>query len=352
MNILFVTPSGTKGKGGIKSFTEQISKNIGNKLDCNLIVAVSRGNYSKYLSFFFIFILFFKIIFLHLSNKCNLVHLNVASRGSCYRKIFISYVCKMLSIPYVIHLHGGDFENFYSKTIIKNNIKKFFFDAKKIIVLGQKGKLFVQKLLQINENKIHILLNSTDKISKKKIKTNNITKISFFGDLIERKGVYDIVKALKKIKKNTNYHMNFYGNGEKTKLLKTIHNQKLTNFIKVNHWVDNNTVKKILINTDILILPSYIENLPMIIVEGMAAGCSIITTNVGSINEIIIDRYNGIIIKPGDIIELSKSIELLIENKAFRNKISKNAKNYHSKNLNIKNYIKNLKKIWKESIKT
>ena len=144
--------------------------------------------------------------------------------------------------------------------------------------------------------------------------------------------------------------MNFYGSGEKDKLANSILKNKLTNLININDWVSNNEINNILLDTDILLVPSYAENLPMIIVEGMAAGCAIITTNVGSISEIVKHNFNGLVISPGNVLDLRRSIENLINDDDLREFLSINAIKYHEKNLELKKYIKNLKELWIQSL--
>ena len=62
--------------------------------------------------------------------------------------------------------------------------------------------------------------------------------------------------------------------------------------------------------------------------RGMAAGhigLSVVATDVGGIPELVLDGYNGFLIKPGDIKSLARKIDILIQNKKLREKMGRRA---------------------------
>ncbi len=60
-------------------------------------------------------------------------------------------------------------------------------------------------------------------------------------------------------------------------------------------WVGPSEVAELIAASDVLVLPSFDENLPMSVIEGMAAGLAIIATPVGAVKDIIIDGRTGIL---------------------------------------------------------
>ncbi len=75
--------------------------------------------------------------------------------------------------------------------------------------------------------------------------------------------------------------------------------------------------------SDIFILPSFAEGLPIALLEAMACELPVISTRVGGIPDLV-DRENGILIEPGDARGLTKALEILIKDKKLRETMGAN----------------------------
>ena len=75
----------------------------------------------------------------------------------------------------------------------------------------------------------------------------------------------------------------------------------LVSRVAVPGWVGSDGVERLIANSSILVLPSFVENLPMSVIEGMAAGLAVVATPVGAVEEIIEHEKTGLLIPPGDV---------------------------------------------------
>jgi len=75
----------------------------------------------------------------------------------------------------------------------------------------------------------------------------------------------------------------------------------------------SNDIPAILSAIDIFVLPSFIEGLPMVLLEAMAAGKPVIATRVGEIPRVLEHGKSGIIVEPGDIMQLKDAVKSLIK---------------------------------------
>src|SRR5262249_5764376 len=73
---------------------------------------------------------------------------------------------------------------------------------------------------------------------------------------------------------------------------------------------------------DIFVLPSFVEGLPIALLEGMAMGLPVVSTNVFAIPEAIKHGETGLLIDPGDTDTLAKRITELASDKALRERLS------------------------------
>jgi len=81
-----------------------------------------------------------------------------------------------------------------------------------------------------------------------------------------------------------------------------------------------------LCNSNFYIHPSYIENSPNSVCEAMALGMPIISTNVGGINSLINDKFEGLLVQEGEPYSLAAAIIELINNYEYAKLLAKNAR--------------------------
>ena len=88
-------------------------------------------------------------------------------------------------------------------------------------------------------------------------------------------------------KNNKKWNSTIVGDGDIEEIKALIKKLNISDRVKVTGWLSREDSQGLLIKSDILVLPSYAENLPLSVIEGMAFGLSIITTPVGATPEII-----------------------------------------------------------------
>ena len=155
----------------------------------------------------------------------------------------------------------------------------------------------------------------------KKQKENKIIKVALVARMLKDKGIYEFVEAAKILKsKKIKCRFLLIGDIDKknpTSLKKSIleewNDQKIIEWLG---WVEN--VKDILLETDILCLPSYREGLPKSLLEGAAIGLPLVTCNTVGCREVVLDGINGYLVPIKESKKLALAILKLIENRELR----------------------------------
>jgi len=137
------------------------------------------------------------------------------------------------------------------------------------------------------------------------------------------RGVDLLINTLPEIlEKHTDVELTIAGAGSMESVIRNVFNK--FNQVKFTNYAAEESVK-FHEEFDIAIVPSNgSEGTSLSLLEAMAGGCAVIATDVGGITNIILNGYNGIIIKPSKI-ELKNAIEKLICNIQLRNKLINNA---------------------------
>lgn len=340
--VLIIGPSPLKSKGGMATvIQEMLESEILNKdFELGMHESYRDGN----IFYRLIFSIYSFIKFLFIYKKYDIFHLHVASNGSTFRKMLYAKVIKKSAKKIILHIHGGQYLEFYRNLSKKNQdrVKKFLITADYVIALSEKWKEnfeinFNLKNCAVLENGIDITKYEKAKKYPQKLNKNFL----FLGRIVEDKGIFDLIEALLiAVKKHSDFCVYVGGEGETRKVLDLIKKYKLENNFKLVGWLNEKRKIEILSEVDTFILPSHYEALPMSILEAMACGKAIISTKVGAIPEVILEN-NGVLIEVKDIEGIAQAIikcceETLWMQKVYNENIKKIFEFYNMRHMHVK----------------
>jgi glycosyltransferase involved in cell wall biosynthesis len=291
----------------------------------------TRKNASILQSIFYQLDLVFKLITISAVKNPDIVHIRMASFFYFYRRSIDIIFCKLLGKKVIFHLAGAEFKTFFknSSVFAKCYIKWILQLSDGVIALSQGWKDFLAGLVQ--HNKIQVISNGVpiadfqlfkNKKSEFQFDDEHLL-ILFAGSIGERKGVFDILQAIPAVlKERSNSTFVFCGPGDSNEELElfrnTIKDKKIDQYVKYIGVISGQEKVDWFISSDVFILPSYAENLPLAMLEAMAAGLPVIVSDVGAIPEVVVNGENGYILKPGDIKGIAQAILRLAEDKSIR----------------------------------
>lgn len=335
--VLMVGPARTV-KGGMSSvinsfYTAGISKNVeikylGTTIDKNKLLKICYM-FKNFLAFLFIV------------HKYDIIHIHTASGNSFKRKSWYARISKIAKKKVILHIHGGAFKDFYKNSSIrgKKSIIATLNRADKIIVLSDTWKDFLTKL-KIPDSKIEILPNGVLIPPHTTKHSTNSLNIVFLGRLVKEKGIYELIEAMKMLEDYSDIKLYICGDDDK----------KTTKNIEFLGWINDDEKAKIFQKSDIIILPSYIEAMPLSIIEGMSYGLVPIATNVGSIPEIIDNNKNGILLETPEPKNICSAILDIKADKEKRIRMSALARKTIESSYNLEKNLERLIDMYKKLI--
>ena len=143
------------------------------------------------------------------------------------------------------------------------------------------------------------------------------------GLIIPRKGINTIINTTKKIKE-PNIKFILVGDGpDRKRYQQIVKKYKLQNKIIFTGW--RKDVKNFYKSADIFFLPSNAEGLPGVVMEAMAAGLPIVTTDIPCTTDLVKESKNGYLCKINDVNCFSKRIDYLINKPDIRINMGKDS---------------------------
>jgi glycosyltransferase involved in cell wall biosynthesis len=174
---------------------------------------------------------------------------------------------------------------------------------------------------------------------------SNLVKCAFIGRLtkIKRLDRYlDVVKELTII--NPQIEFLLIGDGELMNYcVARIHNENLP--VKIYGWQLN--IELILSEVDIVILTSDNEGMPIALIQAGMAGLPVVTTNVGSVSEIVINDKTGFVVQKS-VQEISKAIQILAQNRNLRIRMGLSAREYVNTEFSVQKLVDNHENLYSE----
>ncbi len=265
------------------------------------------------------------LLTLLLDCRVRIVHVHTAAGTDFERSSKIVTLAKLFRKKVIIHSHASQFKVYYSEASAshKRKIVHTLRQANILIALSESWRKWFESI-GVNPDKIIILHNITafpttltnDGNAYMKDINERPVRFLFLGEIGQRKGVFNILQALTKHRKELEGKMELRigGNKHEDELKKAIANGKLNNMVKYEGWVSGEKKTELLNWADVFILPSFNEGLPISILEAMSYKMPIVSTPVGGIPEVI-DKRNGILVTPGNDEEIFAAINQYVNDK-------------------------------------
>jgi glycosyltransferase involved in cell wall biosynthesis len=142
----------------------------------------------------------------------------------------------------------------------------------------------------------------------------------FVGRLAGVKGVPVLFDALKSvIPHHPNLQLRLIGDGpERTKLEARAAEMDLMDHVEFCGYKSQSEVAEALSTTDIFVLPSFAEGVPVVLMEAMAAQVPVVTTRVAGVPELVEDGVSGVLVAPGAAAPLADALKRLLGDAALR----------------------------------
>jgi glycosyltransferase involved in cell wall biosynthesis len=292
-----------------------------------------------------------KLVRGRLGGKLAGVHVNMAERLSLWRKSAILVTCRALGVPAVLHLHAAQLHHYYRAlpSVLQRLTRWVFSLPESVVVLGTAARTFVTDELGVPPQRVEIVINGVPEpvsAPHRRPASPDMRKVLFLGNLSERKGVSDLLRALATPGFDTaKLQVCLAGGGDVPAYQAMARILGVESFVQFEGWCDQARVAELLAQADVLVLPSYDEGLPLVILEALAHGVAVVCTPVGEIPSALSDGINALFVTPGDIEGIAQALQKLLAEPEQLERLGRNGRLLYEQEFSIARFFASVARI-------
>ena len=314
-NILFI---GNKLKN--ENATVSMMEFLTEKLSSFVYVNSASGEKNKVLRM----IDMIRSVYFH-RNKLDLVLIDTFSTSAFYFALVIGLLCKILKIKYIPIIHGGNIEFRLNKYPRLSNM--LFKNA----TINISPSIFIFEVFKKFDYQVQFLPNSIDlksyNFKERSALSPKLLWVRSFHELYNPQMAIEVVRVLKKDYKNIKLCMvgpDKDGSIQKCKNLANKYglkrNVSFTGLLDRFDWINLSEDYDIFINT------TNVDNMPLSVIEAMALGFPVISTNAGGLKFLHEDGHDALLGDKKDVNKMVSNIKLILKDRSLAQGLSKNAR--------------------------
>lgn len=245
----------------------------------------------------------------------QIVHIHTASNASFWRKSYAIRIAKAMSKKVIFHCHGGGFKEFRENN--RDKVDAILSKVDCIVCLSDVWKEYFEG---IGCKNVTIIKNVIGNPKPMAIEKDGLIHFLFLGLICDNKGIFDVLNVLSEHKDELagKILLHVGGNGQTERLLSKIEEYGIEEVVVFEGWVDKEKKQHLLNLADVFLLPSYIEGVPISILEAESYHKPVITTNVGGIPSIVKDHISGLFVRPGNTNDIYTAMKKISEGETLR----------------------------------
>jgi len=192
------------------------------------------------------------------------------------------------SVPVVATCHGTDLRQYNNCRHLRSFVKRYCRGLDKIIALTTDQQTEITRLYGVPSEKIVVVGGGYDQemFTRAQKSPAGTVQLLYAGKFNRSKGVPWLLRSLMKINHH-DWHLHMAGGGNGPEFNECMDlAEKLGNKVTNHGYVNHRRLSELMKKAHVQLLPSFFEGLPLVLFEGLASGCRIITTNLSGFDEI------------------------------------------------------------------
>jgi glycosyltransferase involved in cell wall biosynthesis len=223
----------------------------------------------------------------------------------------------------------------------------------RVVVPSQYSKNRLSEIYGIREEKINNIPPGVDlkRFQNRDLERDELRLITV-GRLEPQKGMDTLLKAYADVLKvYPEAHLDIVGTESKPgyfKYLKDLCEQNHLKNVDFKGFLPASEISELLNEASVFVLPSRTEGMPVVVMEAMASGLPVVSTNVCGIPELVVDGETGFLVNPEDPKKTGEKIIILLGDKKLRTKFGMNGSKRVQENFSWPKRVEKVEKLYEE----
>ena len=281
-------------------------------------------------------------------RQVALLHVHTASGPSFWRKSLFIAAARATGVPYVLHVHGGGFLDFYRRRcgpLRRAWVRSVLRGSRAVIALSQQWQQVFDEMAP--GCRCVVIANPVEVPPWSAALDEAPPTVVFLGHISEAKGVADLARAWREVAAAVpTARLVLAGAGDIDRLRPLFGEHG--DAVRFPGWLSGTDKDALLRSAWVLALPSHREALPMAILESMAAGVPVVATRVGGVPLAVQDGETGVLIEAGDVVALRDALIGLLADHERRIAFGRAARQRVSESFSAEMRIECIETLWRE----
>ena len=150
-------------------------------------------------------------------------------------------------------------------------------------------------------------------------------RLLFVGRLAAVKGLPVLFEAIAQLRQDRpNIILTIAGDGpDRQQLVQRAKELNIEENVRFLGYQSQSQVRELLAETDVFVMSSFAEGVPVVLMEAMAAGLPVVATRIAGVAELVEDGVSGFLVPPGDATALAERVAALLDDEDLRNRFGK-----------------------------
>ncbi len=255
----------------------------------------------------------------------DLFHIHVADGASFFRKMTYFQQARTTGRPVILHNNFANLEELVARSSLHESlVRRCYSAATQVHVVSHDMASDIRQWTR-GEANIRVLFNPVPAAEfpwsgPRGDKDHPV--VLFMGRVGERKGVFDLIEAWPQVLARVpQARLRIGGDGDLDRLRARLAELGVADSVDVMGWISGADRLQAYAEADVYALPSYAEGLPVSVLEAMASGLAVLSTNVDGTPDAIVGGETGFMHEPGDRTAIAHGLAQLLEDVELRDRM-------------------------------